>query len=94
MTWEEQVKALRRLKVETGSLACFGCGHNHHCSVHGCAILREAADLLENDQKHIGALNDYMIQIENQKESLWVENNRLKMQLEQATKKRKHGRNC
>ena len=35
---------LKRLKVETGSLACLGCGHEHGCDVHGCAILREAAE--------------------------------------------------
>lgn len=38
------LKELNRLKVETGSLACLGCGHEHDCSVHGCAILREAAE--------------------------------------------------
>ena len=40
------LRALRRLKVETGSLACFGCGYEHNCSTHGCAILREAIDTL------------------------------------------------
>ena len=38
---------LKRLKVETGSLACMGCGREHNCGVHGCAILREAADVLQ-----------------------------------------------
>ena len=33
--------------METGSLSCLGCGHEHSCNVHGCAILREAADLIE-----------------------------------------------
>ena len=41
------IKAINRLKVETGSLTCLGCGHEHDCSVHGCAILREAADQLD-----------------------------------------------
>lgn len=40
------VQALRRLKVETGSLACVGCGHEHNCGIHGCAIIREAAERL------------------------------------------------
>ena len=44
---EEIVKALRRLKVETGSLSCMGCGREHHCGVHGCRIMREAAELIE-----------------------------------------------
>ena len=29
---QELVNALRRLKVETGSLACLGCGYEHNCS--------------------------------------------------------------
>ena len=48
MTDKELLAALRRLKVETGSLACLGCGHEHNCSVHGCAILRAAAERLED----------------------------------------------
>lgn len=47
MTPNNLVSALRRLRVETGSIACLGCGFEHGCSVHGCAIIREAADLIE-----------------------------------------------
>lgn len=39
--------ALRKLKVETGSLACMNCGREHNCGVHGCAIMREAAERIE-----------------------------------------------
>lgn len=46
MTINELSTALRRLKVETGSLACLGCGHEHNCDIHGCAIIREAAEKL------------------------------------------------
>lgn len=42
------LQALRRLKVETGSLACLGCGHEHNCDIHGCAIIREAAERIES----------------------------------------------
>lgn len=31
----------QRLKVETGSLVCVGCGYEHNCGIHGCAILRK-----------------------------------------------------
>ena len=48
MTNEEIVKAFRRLRVETGSLSCLGCGYEHSCNVHGCQILREAAAQLEH----------------------------------------------
>lgn len=52
----ELINALRRLKVETGSLACLGCEHEHNCGVHGCAIMREAADRIANMNTHILAL--------------------------------------
>ena len=52
----ELINALRRLKVETGSLACLGCEHEHNCGVHGCAIMREAADRIANMDTHILAL--------------------------------------
>lgn len=50
MRTEEILAALRRLKVETGSLACMGCmgcGREHDCGTHGCRIMREAAELIE-----------------------------------------------
>ena len=53
---QELVNALRRLKVETGSLACLGGGHEHTCGVSGCAVMREAADRIANMNTHILAL--------------------------------------
>lgn len=47
MTMNDLLEALARLRVETGSLACLGCGHEHNCSTHGCTTLRAAADLIE-----------------------------------------------
>ena len=32
--------------MQTGSLACLGCGHEHNCSTSGCAIIRAAVDEL------------------------------------------------
>ena len=57
MTNEEIVKWLRSKKVETGSLLCLGCGYEHHCSVHGCAVMRAAADSMENLQTENAALH-------------------------------------
>ena len=56
MTTQALLEALARLRVETGSLACLGCGHEHNCSVHGCAILREAAALVEDQMTTIRGL--------------------------------------
>lgn len=47
MTDKELIASLRRLKVQTGSLACLGCGQEHNCGIHGCAILREAIAFVE-----------------------------------------------
>ena len=57
MTNEEIVKWLRSKKVETGSLLCFGCGHEHNCGIHGCAVMRAAADAMENLQTENAALH-------------------------------------
>lgn len=48
MTITELIKALRRLKVETDSIACLGCGHEHNCGIHGCAIIRAAVEHLSD----------------------------------------------
>ena len=53
---QELVNAIRRLKVETGSLACMGCGREHNCGVSGCAIMREAADRIANQSTHVAEL--------------------------------------
>lgn len=47
MSDHELIAALRRLKVETGSLVCVGCGYEHNCGIHGCAILRKTIAWLE-----------------------------------------------
>lgn len=46
MERKQLLDALRRMQVETGSLVCLGCGHEHNCGVHGCAIIREAVEAL------------------------------------------------
>lgn len=48
MNISDLIKALQRLKVETGSIACLGCGHEHNCGIHGCAIIREAVHRLDD----------------------------------------------
>ncbi len=47
MSDRELIAALRRLKVETGSLVCVGCGYEHNCGIHGCAILRKMIAWME-----------------------------------------------
>lgn len=47
----EVIQFLKRIKVQTGSLDCLGCGHEHNCSIHGCAIIRAAIEALEEKKK-------------------------------------------
>lgn len=47
MSDNDLIAALRRLKVQTGSLVCLGCGREHNCGIHGCAILRETISFVE-----------------------------------------------
>lgn len=59
MDYQKTMQALKRLRVETGSLACFGCGHEHNCSTQGCAILRNAVGHMEvalANYDHLSAL--------------------------------------
>lgn len=43
---------IRRLKAETGSLVCLGCGEEHNCGIHGCARITKALEVL-NEKNHI-----------------------------------------
>ena len=47
MERERLITALRRLAPETGSLCCLGCGYEHNCSTHGCAVIRAAVEKIE-----------------------------------------------
>lgn len=42
----EVARRMREMAVNTGALNCLGCGYEHNCGVHGCAVLKRAADLL------------------------------------------------
>lgn len=67
---QELVNAIRRLKVETGSLACMGCGHENNCGVSGCAVMREAADRIANQSTHVAALQQEIEKLRGQNEQL------------------------
>lgn len=56
MKRDEIVAGLRRQRVVTGSIVCLGCGWENSCGVSGCRIMREAADMLENDESQAVAL--------------------------------------
>lgn len=41
-----ELHQLRRLQSERTPEACLGCGLEHGCSLHGCAVLRKALKVL------------------------------------------------
>ena len=41
-------KRLREMAVETGGLNCLECGYEHSCGIHGCAVLKAAAEMIEH----------------------------------------------
>ena len=43
---QEIAEKLRDMAVNTGTLNRLGCGFEHNCSVHGCAVLKQAAELI------------------------------------------------
>ena len=50
---ESILRDLRRISADNHR--CFGCGQEHDCSIHGCAIIREAAALIEGLQDNLAA---------------------------------------
>lgn len=42
----EELRQLHRLAIERRPEACFCCGLEHNCSVHGCAVIRKVLRLL------------------------------------------------
>lgn len=89
------IAALGRMKVETGSLVCFGCGHEHNCGVRGCALIRAAQETLpmlqaenerlrkelEYEREHANAYHEECGQWE-------AENEKLRAELEQVKRER------
>lgn len=55
MEHKELTAQLRRMSVQTGSLVCLGCGYEHNCGIHGCALLRQAVETIE---RQAAALED------------------------------------
>ena len=55
MSKGDLIARLRALAVERRPEACFGCGMEHNCSIHGCSVILEAADRLT---KYAGAERD------------------------------------
>ena len=59
MEHKELTAQLRRMSVETSSLMCLGCGYEHNCGIHGCALLRQAAETIEKQAAAIEDLRDH-----------------------------------
>lgn len=69
MDFTTTLNALRKLSVETGSLACLGCGYEHNCSTHGCAILRNAIEHMEAALSNYDSLSAMVDRLETELKS-------------------------
>ena len=48
------LRQLRRVAIERRPECCLGCGFEHSCSVRGCAVIRQAEEIIrrvENGQE-------------------------------------------
>lgn len=53
MTNAELADALREIAKEAGPLVCLGCRYEHNYGIHGCDLMREAAERLRDiDARH------------------------------------------
>lgn len=43
----ELLRQLKRVGVERRPECCLGCGFEHDCSIHGCAVVHKAIAILE-----------------------------------------------
>ena len=69
MDFNATLNTLRKLCVETGSLACLGCGYEHNCSTHGCAILRNAIEHMEAALSNYDSLSALVDRLETELKS-------------------------
>ena len=69
MDFNATLNTLRKLCVETGSLACLGCGHENNCSIHGCAILRNAIEHMEAALSNYDSLSALVDRLETELKS-------------------------
>lgn len=51
MTNKELIRVLERTAPDNHR--CFGCGYEHHCGIHGCAVNRAAAAVIKEQEKQI-----------------------------------------
>ena len=48
---KEFIRQLEVLAVEKCQTSCLGCGMEHDCSIHGCAVIKKAIALLKEEKK-------------------------------------------
>lgn len=53
---EDMMRQLRILEIERRPEACLGCGYEHNCSVHGCAVIQDAITAMADKDAEIAAL--------------------------------------
>ena len=62
-------RELRRIAIEDND-RCFGCGFEHNCGPHGCAIIREALERLKLEETNIPLTPEQLLELEG--EPVWL----------------------
>lgn len=62
-------RELRRIAIEDND-RCFGCGFEHNCGPHGCAIIREALERLKLEETNIPLTPEQLLELEG--EPVWI----------------------
>lgn len=58
MTNAELADALRGIATEAGPLVCLGCKYEHNYGIHGCDLMREAAERIKRMDKQLREYGD------------------------------------
>ena len=58
MTNAELADALRGIAKEAGPLVCLGCKYEHNYGIHGCDLMREAAEHIKRMDKQLREYGD------------------------------------
>ena len=72
------IDALKRMRVETGSLVCLGCGHEHHCGHYGCTVINAAINAIVTLQEQLTASEIVRKDLGQQVSALGADNDQLR----------------
>lgn len=80
---KELLEALQKVATQD-QLRCLGCGHEHNCGIHGCAVIKQAERRLRECFGRIGKLQRQLKRAHKERENLLEEIERLRWEKQAA----------